>query len=891
MKFKFKKVASLLASGAMLVSTLGFAMAANYPQPFVVGSNADVAIVYGTGAGVSSLDLIQAGNIQTNLQSSMGTSSSGTSASVSGEAYPLFTSSSKIWMNESINVVRTTLTKTELPTVLAKSTFEGDQTRDYTQTITLGSTPRLVFGNHPTSDDDPIVAFSTGTNTANIMYNMTITFDGAVNFTHTDSIGESMTIFGKKYTVGAGGSSTKLYLYESSETVALSVGGSDPTSQTITVNGKTYTIELTGASDTAATIKVTDSTGASQTKEINEDASKKVQGIDVAINLADEDTATNRLTAEVTVGANKILLQDGNKIKVGSDETSIDGTLVTISSATTNWGDSTGFTIGVVPDDSDTDALLAGESFTDPVFKTLKIDFSGLYSDDDRETIIVKPAGGDKASLEMTTHNGDRKSISWFYNESSAAKLADSGDSGKNVIHVMEGEIINVTQYAVLGNEDEGYLLELYQFSNDTDDLDDEIIFRDAFNTDDTYQVTGITAEGTGQLIVGGKTYTVTYRDSSTNENDYVILDYPDSPTANTQLVLYPTIQTSKGAKVAFYEPKTSFSLINPTGASATDLARLYLPDGDSYTYIDVALLSGTATNARWSLTVQDGSAVVHNTSATENDDITIGQLKYRFTSDGTDNSTNIYLLNAAEDTAHTLPAIVIFEEKDDNSAYQALIVEMDSKSSTTELAGVAEVETTWNNADGGTAGTDWNELQMEATDDDVYASYDLWGTLIKTDKSATDQYDVEIDYPDEQVHAQVYVAEKSASITAGTTGTGTVTSLGEVLVKDSEVSSVATKNLVIIGGSCINSAAASLVGEPACGARFTELTGAGSGQFLIKGYSSSGVTSKVALLVAGYEAADTVNAAKFLTTQTVDTGKEYLGTSSTSATLVTATA
>ncbi|GAG10156.1 unnamed protein product, partial [marine sediment metagenome] len=269
-------------------------------------------------------------------------------------------------------------------------------TRDFTQIIRVGSTPRLEFGNHPTSDDDPTVAFSTGTSTSNIMYNLTITFDGAVDFTDTDSIGESMTIFGKDYTVGAGTTIDKLYLYESSETVGLSIGGTDPSSTTVTIEGSTYTVELVSATDDAATIKVTDSLGASQSKEINEDASKRVQGVDIAVDLADEDTATNRLLAQITVGANKVLLKSGSKIKEGSDEDSIDGTLVTRSGA--YWNVSTGFTIGVVPDDSDIDAITVGESFTDPAFGTLKLDFSGLYSDDDRETITINPAGGDKAT-------------------------------------------------------------------------------------------------------------------------------------------------------------------------------------------------------------------------------------------------------------------------------------------------------------------------------------------------------------------------------------------------------------------------------------------------------------------------------------------------------------
>ncbi|MBU2052662.1 MAG: hypothetical protein KJ721_00270, partial [Nanoarchaeota archaeon] len=79
-----------------------------YPIPFsekYIGIQCPEGLVkksYGGGeicestSGTQSNSLIQAGNIQTNLQSFLGTSSSGTSTSVSGEAFALFTSSSKI---------------------------------------------------------------------------------------------------------------------------------------------------------------------------------------------------------------------------------------------------------------------------------------------------------------------------------------------------------------------------------------------------------------------------------------------------------------------------------------------------------------------------------------------------------------------------------------------------------------------------------------------------------------------------------------------------------------------------------------------------------------------------------------------------------------------------
>jgi hypothetical protein len=114
------------------------------------------------------------------------------------------------------------------------------------------------------------------------------------------------------------------------------------------------------------------------------------------------------------------------------------------------------------------------------------------------------------------------------------------------------------------------------------------------------------------------------------------------------------------------------------------------------------------------------------------------------------------------------------------------------------------------------------------------------------------------------------------------------VKKLGSVAVSDAEVASVASNNLIVVGGSCVNSVAAQLLGGALCGANFEQATGAGAGSFVIETFSQS--SGKVATLVAGYNAADTSNAAKYLTTQAVDTtvGKKYVGSSATSAQLVT---
>lgn len=181
------------------------------------------------------------------------------------------------------------------------------------------------------------------------------------------------------------------------------------------------------------------------------------------------------------------------------------------------------------------------------------------------------------------------------------------------------------------------------------------------------------------------------------------------------------------------------------------------------------------------------------------------------------------------------------------------------------------------------------SSISMVEESDDVDIGYvvsDL-ASKVTLDKTNDEHY-FEIEYFGEEATADVRViAGGDVSSNDG---------IGAVLVKDSEVSTVSSKNLIVVGGSCINSVAARLLGStsPLCESAFTAKTEIGSGQFLIKSYDSPYATGKTALLVAGYEAADTSNAVTYLRTQDVDmdnveTG--YRGTSSTSASLITESA
>ncbi|MEM4264065.1 MAG: hypothetical protein QW666_04215, partial [Candidatus Woesearchaeota archaeon] len=192
------------------------------------------------------------------------------------------------------------------------------------------------------------------------------------------------------------------------------------------------------------------------------------------------------------------------------------------------------------------------------------------------------------------------------------------------------------------------------------------------------------------------------------------------------------------------------------------------------------------------------------------------------------------------------------------------IAVDGDDGLETTSLAGVTMIE--------------------DGDDTDNYVGYvvsDL-ATRFWQSRPSTGLNKLEVEYHGTEAYADVYVSEAAAVISGG----GAVSI---VPITDSEAASVAT-NMIVVGGSCVNTIAAELLGSasPLCGPDFTARTGVGAGEFLIQTFERAG--GKVATLVAGYNADDTTNAATYLRTQAVDTtaGKKYKGTSATSATLVT---
>jgi hypothetical protein len=880
MRFNFRQIAAVGSSLLMVGMTAGLAAAANYPAPFVSGGNADVAIVYGTGTGVSALDVVQAGNIQSSLQTFMSGGTTGGSASTSGEVVSLDTNADRIWLNTSLNSVKSTITKSDLPTVLGDFSFSGDVTSKVTSAIKLQSganaggdnSGKVIFTKQPSSSDDPVIGISLGASaTSNPLYNASATMS-AINFTHADSEGEDITLFGQSFTIASETDTTSIVLLKDAAKVDLT---SDAPSASVDVGGSQYTIELVSASDTSATIKVTDSSGNSDSKEINEAASKRVNGIDVAVTNADETNL--KLSATVTAGADKLTLTNGAIVTVGEDDDPIDGTLAYIIGGT---GATTEIAVAVFRPDSTSDAILPGTSFMDPVFGSFKLDFAGLSSpldDTTRSMVSVGVAGDDTMTLKFTEQDGNEKSIDFAHNESTTWRLADDSNFSYGV-----REMANLSynsggrKYIVLGNEDYGHLLELYDVYNQTTGsssiTNDRVKFKDVF-TGETYESTFSSTEGSGTIDVDGKRYTVTF--ANTGETASVQIKYPTSDSANANTyVVFPTIETSAGALVQILEP-TTINLSNPGNGAPVAASVLQFPDGDGYTSATFTYAGIAGGYANWTVTGA-GAGLISNFSGNSTL-LTVGTMAYNLTTSTTENITTITADDPEGAARIDNPAIVVFEPKDDNSEYHAVVVDLET--------------TPVGNSDNGVGVNDvlftsdyYHAAATLASDSDITQDVDWFGTLTTTDAAESDQKVIDVSIPKGQVYAQLFVGASGAVVTPGGSSGGTGP-LGDILVKDSEVSSVGSKNLVVVGGSCINSVAAGLVGGALCGSAWTDATSVGSGQFLIQSFARD---SKVALLVAGYDASDTVNAATYLRTKTVDTsvGKKYIGTSSTSAEL-----
>jgi len=343
---------------------------------------------------------------------------------------------------------------------------------------------------------------------------------------------------------------------------------------------------------------------------------------------------------------------------------------------------------------------------------------------------------------------------------------------------------------------------------------------------------------------IGGQTYTIT--NVSSTEVTVTSSDYSKTSTTG-KIAVYPYLElvSGKDTRVAWTDSITIYGVANGTtfetptgnvvlGTNITDAVDTESPGEVDYVFSMV-----------W-------------TPTNETADVTISLDKDQ------DGST---------DSANTNVSLLFIEEDDKSEA-----------TTTTKNAIIMEVDDT------GTYATASTPLFPNQTEDTGYSS-ETWddtnligwltnfGTYVWRDTSGTNQDFVGLSYGKDMMYADVLFAEGEAATTV---------EAGVVTVMDSAVGTVAGKNLVVVGGSAINSVAAELLGGAYSEAAFTAETDVAAGEFLIQSFSRAG---KTALLVAGYNKEDTEKAVTYLLNYpiTTTTGTKYKGTSATQASLVVA--
>ena len=320
-----KRIAAVGAGATMLGATVLGAMAAylsEYPKPmFIKDGKFDGLIVIGADADTQ--DMLGAMDIISSLQAVAVGASGTTSATVEtvGDVYQFARASNKLNIGESMNDIRSTIDKAQLPIVLADgslTTAKGSK-YEYEQEIKIPSTSSAMtfFTDKDYENEKPVVGIKISRNSDVLSYNLTFNKNAESSVgssTSSDPDGlidlddRQIEILGEKYDIIDTDNSTanlKLDLMKGALKPTLEEGETG----TYKINGKDYEVTALIIDDTNDKVKfkvngeVTDSMVAG-------DVYKTCDGTLIGVReiLPNEAGDVTQDMVEFYLGANKIVL-------------------------------------------------------------------------------------------------------------------------------------------------------------------------------------------------------------------------------------------------------------------------------------------------------------------------------------------------------------------------------------------------------------------------------------------------------------------------------------------------------------------------------------------------------------------------------------------------------
>jgi hypothetical protein len=857
--FKFKKIASVLASTAMLTSTVALAAAANYPAPFVSGGAADVAIVYGSHSAAT-VDLVGVLNIQDSLNSYL-TSSTGTGSTggtVTGGDYVLIgKSSDNLNMGNTWGVFTGSVDEDDLTTLLADGTYIADDNDEfpYEQKITLGTPNFTHFRDSDyedlagLSDRTPTLGFKIPSNTHIMNYTVDFTTDAESDLVGSDLDdieGSDITILGKTYYVSNMDEQTgnifigKTTLLDSATRGSVNEGETTTT----TLGDKNYEVTVSFI-DNDEVVLLVNGERAPASGKLQKGESYKLKGgtyIGI-IDISRLEVSGESGSATYSLGSGKLEITSDAEVKLNDD--TIEGVKGYIygtnsNTSTTNKIDK----IEIEWISSDELFLAPGYDLTLPGFGAVKFSQNkfvrneeekiSLENDGDTSIEVSIPIKDGKVSFNLLFGNASGEIMG--LGKASDDQLVTAEPNATSLIYIERLNSNNfhtkmIASYNISG-EAESALVRFKPKYDSTNSRNETAIQK---NIDGTWtdvctdKIAGDTCDVTSLISLTIDAVNVT----GANENRTVKI------TGGTN-VNFQTIYSAGGLR--FYLP---YVTVNGTGGNKPGLV-----NASSIQGIDADNINASGP---------------FELGATGDGGITLAE-------------------SPAGQGAQSWDLVAFEEDKDDNIAAgrQFNISRIDDN--TDGNLQVAQIDGS------GTGGPQGLEVGSGTSIYEWYVTSDVATRILHYTKPDEDYAEIYYPMGDSESYAEVFLTEVGAEISGGGSGGGSSKTVG-VPILDTEINSASGKNIIVVGGSCVNKVAADLLGSstPLCGADWESKTGVGSGSYLIETFERTG--SKVATLVAGYNAGDTQNAAKALTTQTIDTAAKmkYTGTTSTSITSVVA--
>lgn len=780
---KFKRIMSILGGIMLLGATVGSAALLSY-SPTSLKTVSNPAIVYGQAAATT--DFIGASDILTALNTDTSVIINENETTVNGEVKAVETSSQPLYFGDWMNDTKTTFTKEQLPTVLADGQLSDSDGKDFDYNLRVNvPNSKIVYGEGPDNLEPPVIYADFNSNT---QYEMRIIFPTAVDVSKLD--GEQINLFGKKYTFSSNNAdltNTSVLLFENTQSLKILEGAS------ITSGGHTFSANV---EDTTRAIVYVDG----ESKTVKEGFSGKIHGADIYVKeIFGPDYSGSQRYVEIYMNADSLKLPHNQEVILASEE--ISGTKVQFVNSGSKVSE---IKISVTPYslDNETRYLKEGNSFLDPVFKSLRFTLIGInpsLTDSNRDNIEIGATREDRVGLTFTNRLDKEYEL--------------------NVL--IPGTIMLDTNYAPMYNSTCTTLG--YHWVNYTSTQN---VWNDTTNMTDA--ITVITPINESYCsIVGTPTY--------------------NSTTLGTEPGKEIIVETNKEIQEGDYFVTTSgeYSQIWEVSNIQND-GKIEIQDamGGNTVNLNIGSVGSTA-----SLSLADGSSATIKLQST----------------------TSLVLTDKAANYLYTYKGAKIVLPKDNSGVIQVIEETPynggDFHSTTGNLLG-STLNSSWAYRIGRTGrdmflkGTNYgikeiNYWSGDVGDNDIY-SVTKYGSFIK--QTGEDDKKLYISYPENAVKANFYIGEQN-SVTQTSTTTTNLTDI--IIVKDIEEAKYQNKNIIVVGGSCINAVAAVLLGEdkPVCGEEFTTKTGVTAGHYLVQAFENPWAPDKVAILVAGYNAEDTTKA------------------------------